>query len=651
VIAFGPETCRDYSAATRLEWLETNGVGGYASSTICLANTRRYHGLLVAALQPPGKRVLLLAKLEDSLIVGQERFELSANQYHETVHPEGHRHLDGFRLDPFPIFTYRVPGALLEKSLLLVHGENTLLVFYRLTGYRPAFLEVRPLIAFRPFHELSLESEAISARAESSGGVLRIDPLAGMPALYVAHGGSFRPDGYWYRGFEYVEEAYRGYGFREDLFSHGASTRLLEPGHEAVLVVSTRDPSEIDPAEERARELERRERVTAAAGMAGEIGGSLSLAADQLLVRRRGGAASVLVGYPWFPEAGREAAIALPGLAIATGRFDEARDVMRNLLAQADGAFLPVAFSEDGDGGPSSHAGVDPALWLFVAVHEYLRATGDDLFVRTEIAGPLLDMLEAYAEGTSFGVGATPDGLLRAAAPGIPLTWMNSRVETWVATERGGTPVEVEALWINALLIGAEIARIAGRDAEARALEGRAERARAAFAATFWDKRAGYLRDAGGDPPDASLRPNQVIALGLPHAVLGDEESRRALRVVRDKLWTRCGLRTLASADPRYRGRYVGDTWLREGAYHQGTVWPWLLGPYIRAVARIEGRRAALVAARPSLDFLISHLSQSGLGTVSEIFDGDPPHTPRGGIASCLSIAEFIRIAKEVEAE
>lgn len=650
MIAFGPETCRDFVASTRLEWLETNGIGGYASSTICLANTRRYHGLLVAALQPPGKRILLLAKLEESLIVGQERYELSANRYHETVHPEGHKHLDGFRLDPFPIFTYRVPGALLEKSLLLVRGENTLIVFYRLTGYRPAFLEVRPLIAFRPFHDLSLENDRISHAVEDSGGVLRIDPVAGLPPLFFAHGGSFRPDGYWYRGFEYVEEAYRGYDFREDLFSHGTWTRLLEPGCEVALVASTADPRAIDPFAVRARETERRERTISAVGV-GETGRALALAADQIIVRRRSGTSSLVVGYPWFPEAGREAAIALPGLAIATGRFAEAREVVLNLLAHAEKSLLPVAFNEDGDGGPSSHDGADTSLWLFVAVHEYLKATGDDAFVRKEIAATLLDMLRAHIEGIPLGIAMAPDGLLTAASPGVPLTWMNARVNSWVATERAGKPVELEALWINALRIGAEVARIADRPTEASEFERLAERGRAAFEKEFWDPRLGYLRDAAGEGPDVSLRPNQVIALGLPHPVLGDDETRRVLRIVREKLWATCGLRTLASADPRYRGRYVGDTWLREGAYHQGTVWPWLLGPYVRAVARVDGRRAARIAARPSLEFLRDHLAQAGIGTVSEICDGDPPHTPRGGIASSLSIAEFIRIVKEVEGD
>ncbi len=651
MIAFGPETCRDFGAATRLEWLETNGVGGYASSTICLANTRRYHGLLVAALEPPVKRTLLLAKLEECLVVGQERFELSANQYHETVHPEGHRHLEGFRLDPYPIFTYRVPGALLEKSLFLVHGSNTLVVLYRLTGYRPAFLEVRPLIAYRAFHEIALEHDGIARAAADSGGVLRIEPVPGLPPLHFAHGGSFRADGYWYRGFEYVEEAYRGYDFREDLFSHGAWTRLLEPGREVALVVSTEDPTEVDPFASRTREWARRDRVVSDAGMAGETGRALALAAEQVIVERGGRGASVVVGYPWFPEAGREAVMALPGLAIAVGRAAEARDIIRHLLATAERALLPVAFSEDGGGGPSTHAGADPSLWLFVAAHEYARAAGDDGFVRGELAASLLEILNAYVEGTPAGIDVAPDGLLRANVPGVPLTWMNARVNSWVATERAGKPVEIEALWINALRIGAEIAGRAGRAADASRFEALAATATASFRAEFWDPRAGYLRDAAGEPPDGSLRPNQVIALGLPHAVLGDDEARRALRVVREKLWTPCGLRTLASSDPRYRGRYVGDSWLREGAYHQGTVWPWLLGPYLRAVARTEGRRAARLAARPSLEFLRAHLTQAGLGTVSEIFDGDPPHTPRGAISAALSIAEFIRIVKEVEAE
>lgn len=648
MISFGPETCKDFALATKLEWLETNGIGGYASSTIVLANTRRYHGLLVAATNPPVGRVVLLSKLEEILTLGGERFDLSSNQYADIVYPEGHRFLEGFRLDPYPVLTYRVPGAVVEKSLFLAHGENTLVVFYRLTGDRPALLEVRPLVAYRSFHDLSKETERIRREAVDSGGLLRIEPFSGLPPLLVAHGGTFHPDGYWYRNFEYVEEAYRGYEFREDLFSHGSWQRVLEPGREVAVVVSTEAATEADAYRLRAMERERRARAERAAGRLGSAGAALARAADHLLVTRRDGASTALSGYPWLSEGGREAAIALPGIAIATGRHDAAREAILHLLRHAERGLVPVAFSEDGDGGPSSRASVDASLWVFVAVHEYLEATRDDAYVRAEMAAPLLEILDWYREGTSFGIRAGADGLLGTDAPGIPLTWMNAQVGSWVATERRGTAVEVQALWVNALRIGAEVARVAGRSMLAEDLDEAADRARAAFRHTFWNEERGFLRDvAGAGDGEGSLRPNQAIALGLPFPVLGDEEARRALAAVRARLVVPCGLRTLPPDDPRYRARYVGDAWLREGAAHQGTVWPWLLGPYLRAIARHEGRGAAESEADGSLRWLARHLREAGLGGVSEICDGDPPHTPRGAIASALSAGEMLRILRD----
>jgi predicted glycogen debranching enzyme len=367
-------------------------------------------------------------------------------------------------------------------------------------------------------------------------------------------------------------------------------------------------------------------------------------------VRRRDLGASVIAGYPWFAEGCRDAAIALPGLAIATARFGDARDVMRRLLATAERGLLPASFAEDGQDAAPAHPAADSSLWLFVAAHEYLSATGDDLFVRDELAGVLLALLDAYLAGTDHGIACSGDGMIATAAPGVPLTWMNARVKDWIATERGGTPVELAALWINALRIGEEIARVAGREPDAARYASTAEKASAAFRRLFWDDAAGALRDVvGPGGADATLRPNQVIALGLPHPVLPDGDAVRALDAVRRKLRTPVGLRTLDVDDPQYRGRYVGDAWLREKAYHQGSAWPWLLGAYVRACLRHEGMGGA-AEARACLDFIEPHLAEAGIGTVSELFDGDAPHTPRGAIARCLSVAELLRALKAVEA-
>ena len=651
MIEFGAETCRDFKAATKKEWLETNGIGGYASSTIILTNTRRYHGCLVVARTPPASRAVLLAKLDESLILRGDRFDLHANQYHDAIQPTGHQYLERVRLDPYPIFTYRVPGGLLEKSLFLVHGEHTLVVIYRFSGEAPAMIEVRPLIAYRGFHDLAHENESLSRVPDDRGGVLVLTPFAGMPPLSIAHGGTFKSEGYWYKGFEYVEEAFRGYSFREDLYSYGSWTRTLEPGREVALVISTADAASMDAL--RLREIERARRAEIAAGAETIIGAggasadvvrTLCLAADQFLVRGSDKLTGVMGGYPWFPEAARDAAIALPGLTLATGRYAYARDIIRHLLLHVDGALLPGGFLEERDGSAPPPPGIDAILWLIVAVHEYLRATDDRAFVENEVAAPLLSALETLRRGTTAYTRIDDDGLLRIDGAGVPLTWMNARVGDWVATMRAGKPVEVSALWVNALAIGSELAKITGDRAQEASLTAESERARAAFEAAFWDESVGSLRDVAGESAAAggALRPNQVIALGLPHPVLGDAQMRRALDSVRRKLWTPVGIRSLSPDDAQYRGRYVGDTWLREKAYHQGSAWPWLFGAYVRARARLDA-----ASAHPHVgecaSFLEEHVRDAGVGSVSELFDGDAPHSPRGAVASAISVAECLR--------
>ena len=654
MIEFGAEICRDFKAATKREWLETNGIGGYASSTIIGTNTRRYHGCLVVARTPPASRAVLLAKLDESLILRGDRFDLHTNQYSDAIQPSGHQYLERVRLDPYPIFTYRVPGGLLEKSLFLVHGEHTLVVIYRFSGEAPALIEVRPLIAYRSFHELAHENESLSRVPDDRGGVLALTPFAGMPPLSIAHGGTFRSEGYWYKSFEYVEEAFRGYSFREDLYSYGSWTRTLEPGREVALVVSTADAASMDAL--RLRDLERARRADVAAGAVAvggppEIARPLCLAADQFIVRGRDQHTGVLGGYPWFPEGARDAAIALPGLTLATGRYAYARDVIRHLLLQVDGALLPATFLEERDGNATPPPCVDAILWLIVAVHEYLLATDDRAFVASEVAAPLVSALDTLRRGAAAHARVDDDGLLRIDGAGVPMTWMNARVGDWIATERAGKPVEVCALWVNALAIGSELAAIAGDRAHKESLATEAERARGAFEAAFWDGSAGFLRDTvgGGGTAGCALRPNQVIALGLPHPVLGAAESRRALDVVRAKLWTSVGVRTLSPDDPQYRGRYVGDTWLREKAYHQGSAWPWLFGAYVRARVRLDGASAG-AHVRECVAFLEAHVRDAGVGTVSELFDGDAPHTPRGAIASAISVAECLRALQAARA-
>ncbi|MFN0150393.1 MAG: amylo-alpha-1,6-glucosidase [bacterium] len=653
MIQFGPEICHDFTVASKKEWLETNGIGGYASSTLVLTNTRRYHGLLVVARTPPCGRAVLLSKLDESLILRGGRYDLHTNQYPDIVYPHGHQYLESLRLDPFPVWTYRVPGGLLEKSLFLVHGEHTLVVIYRLSGETSALLEVRPLFAYRAFHDLAHENESLNRVPNDAGSTLSVTPFAGMPPVSISHGGTFRSEGYWYKNFEYVEEAYRGYSFREDLYAYGSWTRTLEPGKEIALVVSTADAASMDAFLLRDRERARRHALVPGADDADgatDRAGALRIAADQFLVRRQDHLASVIAGYPWYAEGARDAAIALPGLTLTTERFPEARDIIRGLLLHLEAGFLPASFPEEGAASGARPPSVDTALWLLVAVHEYLRATSDRAFVKDEVAAPLLNAIALIREGGARGVRCDADGLLVVEPCGAPMTWMNGKVGDWLATERAGKSVEVCALWVNALAIGAELAEILGRHDEEESLVTAGAHARDGFENAFWNPAAGYLRDTvreGVD--DTALRPNQVIALGLPHAVLGEAESRRALSVVREKLWTPYGLRSLAPEDALYRGKYIGDAWLREKAYHQGSVWPWLLGSYVRAWLRVDGR-VAIPHLRSSLEFLEAHLLDGGVGSISELFDGDEPHAARGAFSSAAAVAECLRASADLAA-
>ena len=676
VIAFGPDVCRDFGQAVRKEWLETNGLGGYASSTIIGANTRRYHGLLVAALAPPTRRTVLLSKLEETLAVREVEYDLSCNQYPGAVHPQGHRHLREFRLDPFPTFVYEVGdgrATRLEKTVAMCRGWNAVIVRYRvLDSAGTASLIVRPLVNCRDYHHLTRENPHFDTSAEVSGARDRISmqPYPGVPALHIAlHGAYFESWGDWYRNFEYAQEAARGLDFREDQYSPGFFTCALDPGETGYLAASLGGPIEADPEAMMEAERERRafligsgagrddprDRLATYLGTPAPTAPSwegapeglraLVSAADAFLVGRgddggEGAPQGVVAGYHWFEEWGRDAMISLPGLALVTGRFGGARSVLRTFAEHCSEGMIPNRIPDAAE--TPEYNTVDATLWMFWAAHKYLDYTGDRAFVLKELAPVLSDVVAWHLRGTRYGIKVDADGLVRAGEPGTQLTWMDAKVGDWVVTPREGKPVEINALWHHALGFLEELGvEHAGPRAEEVARE---------FAARFWNERVGHLNDvvdgSGGD--DASLRPNQILAVSLPYPILDTDRARRVVDAVKRDLLTPYGLRTLSPHDPRYRGRYEGDQRARDGAYHQGTVWPWLLGPFITAyVGTSADRAAAQREARGWLTPLWEHLREAGLGQISEVFDGDAPHHARGCIAQAWSAAEILRAAAE----
>ena len=649
MIEFDQEICRDLNAALAREWLETNGIGGFSSSTILGLNTRRYHGLLTAATRPPVGRFVLLSKLEETLLIDGRRYELSANKYPGVIHPQGFNYQIGFRLDPFPTFTYEIEGARLEKSVFMVRGENTTVVQYdfeQSPNHKDVKLEIRPLIAFRDYHSTTHENGALNPQIEFENGQITFRPYNDLPALHLAHDpAEINASGFWYRNFQYAVEQERGLDFAEDLFSPCAFTFDLNAAKKVNFIASTERRPAGDGETYRKAEIERRSSINK---QTNELVGLLTTAADQFIVTRERGE-TVIAGYHWFADWGRDTMIALPGLTLVNGRWDIARNILAEFATHTDQGMLPNRFPDAGE-APEYNT-VDATLWFFEAVRSFLQYTGDHEFVRTNLYAVLKDIVHWHIKGTRYQIHVDDDGLLFSGEPGVQLTWMDARVGDRVVTPRHGKPVEIQALWYNALRVMEHLAA-KFREPNVKDEYGTmADKALASFNAIFWNEQSECLYDVvNGENRDASIRPNQVIAISLTNTMLSKERAASVLRVVERELLTPRGLRTLSPSDPNYIGRYEGGPGSRDGAYHQGTVWPWLIGPYITAYTRTFGNRAGHKFASAWIENFQEHLHEACVGQISEIFDGDAPHTPRGCVAQAWSVAEILRLnAKGVD--
>jgi predicted glycogen debranching enzyme len=649
LIQFERETCGNLGAALRREWLETNGLGGFASSTIIGLNTRRYHGLLVAATKPPLGRVVLLSKLEEILFIDGQPFELSANRYPGVVHPQGFRYLRQFSLDPFPVFTYEVEGIEIEKSVFMIHGENSTVVHYELrntdhsgspTNLR---LDIRPLIAFRDYHSITHENRAINSAAEERPGLATTTPYQGLPSLHTAHNAAeLLRTGVWYRNFEYEEERERGLDFVEDLFNPFALRFDLRGGRPATIIASTEQRDVTQVADYRQARVTRYQRTVLSSLVRDWFGESLAVASEDYLVSR-GDQKTVIAGYHWFGDWGRDTMIALPGLTLAAGNYELARSILQTFVKHVDQGMLPNRFPDSGE--PAEYNTVDATLWFFEAARAFLAYTHDLEFVRKELYQVFAEIIAWHARGTRYGIKVEPSGLLTSGEPGVQLTWMDAKAGDWVVTPRRGKPVEIQALWYNALCIMEDLARMIGDRAGQERYRNMAAVASVSFNRLFWNEKACCLYDVvNGGAPDDSIRPNQIFAVSLPYSMLSLERAKRVVETVEKHLLTPYGLRSLGPTDPQYRGHYTGGPAERDGAYHQGTVWPWLLGPFITAYIKVNGgSEVSRTKAEGWLSALQSHLADAGLGQISEIFDGDPPHRPRGCIAQAWSVAEILR--------
>jgi glycogen debranching enzyme len=635
MIQFDDTICRDLDSASKREWLETNGLGGFASSTIAGMHTRRYHGLLVAATKPPVGRMVLLSKLDETLTIDGRTYQLSANRYPNAVHPQGYVYLKQFRLDPFPVFVYEIESVQLEKSVFMVYGENTTVIQYELRGQvRSCTLDLRALIAFRDYHSTTHENGALNPALTLEDGNVRITPYRDLPSLYLAHeDGEVRESGVWYRNFEYARERERGLDYLEDLFNPFGLVLDLGRRPDQAVIASTEAHAIQWAGDFRRSEIARRKAIP-------------MRAADQFIVKR-GEQATVIAGYHWFSDWGRDTMIALPGLTLCTGRPELARSILLASAASVDRGMLPNRFPDAGE-APEYNT-VDATLWFFEAARAYLAHTGDLEFIRASLYGVLADIVSWHERGTRYGIHVDQDGLLVAGAPGVQLTWMDAKIGDWVVTPRQGKPVEIQALWYNALRVMEDLAqRLADVAGNAHYKE-LAEHAQSNFAKLFWNSAEGCLYDVvNGDARDASIRPNQILAASLFHSMLSPDLAAQVVETVQRHLLTPFGLRTLAPSDPQYRGRYQGDPRSRDSAYHQGTVWPWLMGPFLKAYVEVNGGSPkAREQARQWLSELSRYAADEGVGQVPEVFDGDAPHRPGGCIAQAWSVAELLRASIE----
>ncbi len=647
------DTLQNWEESSRREWLVTNGIGGYAASSLAGANTRRYHGLLVPAFSPPVGRAVLLSKVEEEVQVEDQLYQFSSNKYPSVVQPQGFRHLTYFGTRPVPTFTYifHEDTVVLEKRVWMAHGENTVYVQYRLVkAPEPVRLALVLLLAYKDYHTEQHRWDGFTGDLTlDSDGWLQISafPTAHPLFLHVQPPFTFNDHGGWFYNFEHPREQERGLEFTEDLYCPGRFNGLLAPGQAITLAATTeaKRPAEVEDA--LAAELDRQKALLAQANVPpGDAAReALTLAADQFIIEKSAKVtrATIMAGYPWFTDWGRDTMIALPGLCLTTGRHAVAREILTSFAGAVHDGLLPNRFSDNGGG--AEYNTVDASLWFFHAVYAYAQASGDWDFAQTEMLPVLQTILDAHIRGTDYDIGVDEtDGLLHAGHPGVQLTWMDAKVGDWVVTPRTGKPVEINALWHNALCVTAHLAERAGQADLAADCTRRAAQAKDSFVRLFPNPATGSLFDVIGPDgrPDASVRPNQIFAVSLPFPVIEGDRAKTVVDAVAEALLTPFGLRTLAPGSPDYHGRYApGDPTARDGAYHQGTVWPWLLGAFCDAHLKVYGHKAKTRALLSAL--LGPGLSDYGVGSLGEVFDGDPPHAPNGCPAQAWSVAEVLR--------
>ncbi|MDN3514169.1 MAG: amylo-alpha-1,6-glucosidase [Candidatus Brocadia sp.] len=682
-ILFNEDICHDISKAIEKEWLETNGIGGYASSTIIGANTRRYHGLLMAATRPPLGRTLLLSKLEEYLCIDGKEIPLSANIYPDAIYPEGYKNLSQFSLTPFPTFHYSISGIRVKKIVLMIYGENTTVILYQVDrkGELPVALtmKIRVMVTFRDYHWLTHENTSFRTDYKTLSRGIRLQPYDSLSPMYLFFNAqTMDKTSFWYKNMEYPKEIERGMEAHEDHFSPFALHFDLHKETNCYIVASTKEYDALDVTVLVNKETERRKNRYEAkpihnqtqnrvqgSGFRDQVTGhrnlipdarqpapfnkldklcdSLLSVSDSFIVKRGDKKKSIIAGYHWFGDWGRDTMISLPGFTLVQGRFEVAREILLSYAQFVDKGMIPNRFPDYGE--MPEYNTVDASLWYVHAVYQYRRYAKDLKTIRKDLYGVLKEIIAYYKKGTRYNIHMDSDGLIHAGAEGVQLTWMDAKVDNWVVTPRSGKAVEINALWYNALKIMAFFAREMDLNEECKEYNSLAQKVSESFNNLFWFNDGQYLYDyIDGETRNNAIRPNQIFAISLSYPMLNIQRQRSVIEIVKTHLITPFGLRSLSPMDKDYVGYYRGNQYERDRAYHQGTVWAWLIGPYISAYARAyAGRQDTRKYIQGLLESFYTHLFDAGLGTISEIFDGDPPHTPRGCISQAWSVAEIVR--------
>ena len=660
---FGKSYWYDFGQGSQREWLVTNGVGGYSSLSLIGSNSRRYHGLLVSSLKPPTSRHLLLSNLlEDLYLSDGNAVTLSSfvtrGYNNEEYINRGYRNLTRVKIGHCPEFTYNIKDIVIKKTVTMEQGKNTVVVRYEIrNGSQEVSFRLTPLVNFRDHHYQS-NRDSLNFTETKKDYRLSVYPVGTDTELHleISEGQTSLADNCYFYGMYYATEQERGLDCIEDHFIPGFFSIPLKPWESKTIYFrassellceknSTRENVASQAEDVFMQTLKRKDLLLKKAGYTEPVLQKLVLAADDFIVYRKStGSKTIIAGYPWFTDWGRDTMIAFTGLTLTTGRFEDAKEILYTFSRYVENGLIPNVFPDDGE--KPAYNSVDAALWYFEAAESYLKYTEDYEFIQREIYPCLIKICENFTKGTLYDIRMTEDGLITAGNEKTQLTWMDAKVGDWVVTPRHGKAVEINALWYNGLMI---MSRLAQQFSDTDIYLEQALKIKASFEAAFWNHEKQCLYDVLNNyEKDGSVRPNQILAVGLSYPVLEGYKARSVVDKVFRELYTAYGLRTLSQDSPDYTGSYSGDVWSRDGAYHRGTVWAWLLGRFVTAYVKVNGnseasRRAAAEFIQPFSD----HMRDAGIGSISEIFDGDNPHYPRGCFAQAWSIAEILRAAVE----